>query len=83
MKLNLQSLNRRAEWKALGVRLPEYDVAAMAERTRRAPIWAHFGAGNLFRGYVAMLQQSLLNSFLPSARETPSTPRMGRSPGMA
>ena len=61
MKLNLQSLNRRAEWEALGVRLPEYDVAAMAERTRRAPIWAHFGAGNLFRGYVAMLQQSLLN----------------------
>ena len=61
MKLNLQSLNRRDEWKALGVRLPEYDVAAMAERTRRAPIWAHFGAGNLFRGYVAMLQQSLLN----------------------
>ena len=58
---NVQRLTRQAEWKLLNVRLPEFDIAAMREKTAEAPIWVHFGAGNIFRGFVARLQQKLLN----------------------
>ena len=64
MKMNLenvQRLTRQAEWNLLNVRLPKFDIAAMREKTAEAPIWVHFGAGNIFRGFVARLQQKLLN----------------------
>lgn len=50
----------RKEWEAAGIRLPEYDAAAMAGRTRKEPRWVHFGSGNIFRSFLAPLQQKLL-----------------------
>lgn len=64
LKMNRASLNDKAAWDAVGVKLPAYDVAAMAEATKKNPIWVHFGAGNIFRGFVAALQQHLLNEGL-------------------
>ena len=64
MKMNRASLADRAAWEKAGVALPQYDVAAMAARTRENPIWVHFGAGNIFRGFIAALQQRLLNEGL-------------------
>ena len=64
MKVNLASLKDRAAWEAAGVKLPSYDVAAMREATKKAPIWVHFGAGNIFRAFVAALQQRLLDEGL-------------------
>ncbi|MCL2811491.1 MAG: mannitol dehydrogenase family protein [Clostridia bacterium] len=46
------------------MKLPQYDIAAMVAKTKAAPIWVHFGAGNLFRGFIASLQQRLLNQGL-------------------
>ncbi|MCL2002705.1 MAG: mannitol dehydrogenase family protein [Oscillospiraceae bacterium] len=43
---------------------PAYDARAVREATAAAPVWVHFGAGNLFRGYIAMLQNTLLNEGL-------------------
>ena len=60
MKLSLSTLNEKEFWQSAGVSLPEYDVPAMVERTKAAPVWVHFGAGNIFRGYVAKLQDALL-----------------------
>ncbi|MDP4091685.1 MAG: mannitol dehydrogenase family protein, partial [Bacillota bacterium] len=36
----------------------------MSAATCENPTWIHFGAGNIFRGFIAMLQQTLLNKGL-------------------
>ncbi len=66
MKLNREGLQDRAAWKAAGVTLPAFGWTQMAEQTKAAPTWVHFGAGNIFRGFVARLQQTLLNKGLVS-----------------
>ena len=73
MQMNASSIvNQKAEWEKLGVKLPAFDHAAMTAATKEHPIWVHFGAGNIFRGFIAALQQRLLNEGLAS-RPTPST----------
>lgn len=37
-----------------------YDRKAVRERTKAAPEWIHFGAGNIFRAFPAALLQTLL-----------------------
>ena len=64
MKLNRASLADKAGWAAAHVALPQYDVAAVAEATKKAPTWVHFGTGNIFRAYIAALAQRMLNEGL-------------------
>ena len=65
MKMNAASIkNQKAEWEALGVKLPAFDHDAMTAKTKEHPVWVHFGAGNIFRGFIAGLQQRLLNAGL-------------------
>lgn len=64
MILNIDNLQNRAQWEAAHVKLPRYDVAAMAAKTKQSPVWVHFGAGNIFRGFVAALQHRLLDESL-------------------
>ena len=64
MKLNRASLADKAGWAAAHVALPQYDVAAVAEATKKAPAWVHFGTGNIFRAYIAALAQRMLNEGL-------------------
>ena len=61
MKLSLSGLQDRAVWEKAGFELPEFDVSAMRERTRKAPKWLHFGGGNIFRAFPAAVLQRLLN----------------------
>jgi fructuronate reductase len=65
LQLNIKDINspsKRAEWEASGVALPSHDIGPVALRTSRSPRWLHLGAGNIFRGFVARLQQQLLDS---------------------
>ncbi len=60
MKLNYEGLKARKEWEKAGVALPKFDWKQMCEETEKKPVWLHFGAGNIFRGFIADLQQVLL-----------------------
>lgn len=51
-----------AEWEAKGYELPKYDIAAVARKTHDAPVWLHFGAGNIFRAFPAAILNDALNS---------------------
>ena len=62
--LKLDALKMRAEWEQAGVSLPAFDIAAMRQKTAQTPTWVHFGAGNIFRGFIAPLQQTLLEKGL-------------------
>ncbi len=62
MELDLRSLRDVSFWSAAGVRLPRFDIAAMRGETKARPRWVHFGPGNIFRVYIAALQQRLLES---------------------
>lgn len=42
------------------IRCFNYDRKKIKTATLAAPIWLHFGAGNIFRGFIATLQNQLL-----------------------
>ncbi|MCL1822654.1 MAG: mannitol dehydrogenase family protein [Oscillospiraceae bacterium] len=51
---NMQKLN------SAGIKPVNYDRFAVIERTKKAPTWVHFGAGNIFRAFLARACQEML-----------------------
>lgn len=64
LNLTIQGLRNHDDYEKAGISLPDYDAAEVAAYTAENPVWVHFGAGNIFRGFIAVLQQSLLNQGL-------------------
>lgn len=62
MKLHLDALDNRAPWQAAHFDLPQFDIKAIRENTRRRPTWLHLGAGNIFRAFPAAALQRLLDA---------------------
>ena len=62
MKLTNEGIRQAQAWKDRGVKLPAYDREKTVRNTLESPVWIHFGAGNIFRGFIAGLQQRLLNA---------------------
>jgi Mannitol-1-phosphate/altronate dehydrogenases len=61
LMLNKGILKDSNIWAQAGIEALNYDYERMMSLTRENPTWVHFGAGNIFRGFIAMLQQTLLN----------------------
>lgn len=61
MKLNLDSIaGDRSKWKKAGISLPNYDISEIRSNSAENPQWIHFGAGNIFRGFIAGLADTLI-----------------------
>lgn len=61
MKISLQGISDKGRWEGKGYSLPRNNVAEMVMATRENPFWIHFGAGNLFRAFHAVIAQNLLD----------------------
>ena len=64
LKVNKENIKNKKLWENTSVSIPQFDLDDMISKTTENPIWIHFGAGNIFRGFIAVLQQELLESGL-------------------
>ena len=64
LSMTREELKRSEEWEKRNIRLPGFDIDSIRENTKKDPTWLHFGAGNIFRGFIARLSQDLLNQGL-------------------
>lgn len=60
MRLTLDGLKDKEAWKQAGVQLPHYDIASVKENTKKSPVWAHFGIGNIFRIFIGGIADTLI-----------------------
>ncbi len=56
----MENIRERAFWEKAGIGLPSYDVEALYESTRKAPVWVHFGIGNIFRIFIGSIADRLI-----------------------
>lgn len=64
MKLSISNITDRTGWGE--IKVPAYNIGAVRENTRVNPTWLHFGAGNIFRGFICSLQDKLLEEGIES-----------------
>lgn len=64
LELNQSALKKADAWAKVDVALPEFDIELVRKNTQERPTWVHFGAGNIFRGFVANAYQKVLNQGL-------------------
>lgn len=60
MELTRKGISQKENWQKAGIRLPAYDVEAVAARTKEAPVWVHLGIGNIFRIFIGGIADQLL-----------------------
>ncbi len=60
MELTYKGLKEKEAWVKAGVELPPYDVEAVARKGQEAPVWVHFGIGNIFRIFVGSIADKLI-----------------------
>ena len=62
LQLNYEGLGNQKGWEKVGIALPSYDVKKLAEKTRKNPIWVHFGICNIFRLFIGGIADELISS---------------------
>ena len=61
MKLNDIGIKDKKEWEQKGYITPCFDREVIRKHTKSAPVWLHFGAGNIFRAFIVVLAQRLID----------------------
>lgn len=67
MELSYKGISEKSSWESVSIALPTFDIESMVASTIDTPNWVHFGAGNIFRAYIARLAQTLLSKNLMSS----------------
>ncbi|MDD6599809.1 MAG: mannitol dehydrogenase family protein [Galactobacillus timonensis] len=62
MKLTREGINNTKEWEDKGYILPKFAIEPMIKATHDHPVWVHFGAGNIFRAFMANAAQKMLDA---------------------
>lgn len=60
MKLTMEGIKDQKAWEQTGIKLPGYDVEAVAAKAKEVPVWVHFGIGNIFRVFIGGIADGLL-----------------------
>ncbi len=60
MKLTVNGIRETEAWEKAGIALPGYDVEAVSAKAKEAPVWVHFGIGNIFRVFIGGIEDGLL-----------------------
>lgn len=60
MKLTIEGIKDQNAWEQAGIKLPGYDVEAVSAKAKEAPVWVHFGIGNIFRVFIGGIADGLL-----------------------
>jgi len=60
LKLSKADIKDSGKWERAGITLPDFDMEQMIRNTAERPAWLHFGAGNILKGFISVLQQTLL-----------------------
>lgn len=61
MYFNEECLTSQELVNKTNIKLPLFNRRQVKENTKKNPKWIHFGPGNIFRAFIANLQQSLLD----------------------
>ena len=64
MNLSKENLKNTEFWDGINVVLPKYDIDSVKNATAKNPTWLHVGGGNIFRAFIARINQRLLNQGL-------------------
>ena len=60
MNLSMNGMKDRGSWERAGIVLPGYDVERVSAKAKEAPVWVHFGIGNIFRVFIGGIADGLL-----------------------
>ncbi|MDR3244027.1 MAG: mannitol dehydrogenase family protein [Elusimicrobiota bacterium] len=50
----------KADFEKAGIYVPSYDTDSLYKKTFEAPVWIHFGSGNLFKAFHCVLAQDMI-----------------------
>ncbi|MDN7144810.1 mannitol dehydrogenase family protein [Liquorilactobacillus mali] len=61
VKLTDDYVDKQKDFNLAGIEVPKYSQEEVSKETDKTPLWVHFGGGNLFRCFHAVIAQKLLN----------------------
>lgn len=64
MRLTYEGLKNPKFWEKAEIELPPYNPEEIAQKTKKNPLWVHFGIGNIFRIFIGGIADKLIRAGL-------------------